>query len=614
MFSMYNGMLPSNYKSNVVGNDYSSDDSLGFKDEVKHVFESYLSQSVNLSNDMGQIISDPIGKQELIDNICESVANTPVFTNGDMANEAFYNNFAERVETLVNNSLRTVATESAMLGYAPIVAYNPFFLKNQWVKCIFKDVLMTEVPQTPVINIAFEKRYLVDQEKNEYPIPEVTYDDEIMQKLTNESTGLNIADTPFEITKFKPAANILTTEFVPGIVEGDPTAELTSDFHVVKVFINDSAGTEHEIPCNISVDITTHQLVRGEIKYDVVDENGAVTETIEDRLVGNIDFRTGKALIMSENDAITKIVLRGKTANRFNNRSLDVVRRVESLQYVMPESGNRLNAAVTIEDAADALALQKVDVIADNIDVMGRSLADFEDFEIRTFLDTSFDAQQKAGVGPHGYDKLTVTGGFDAKPYEQYTGRISDWMQDSREYFERIIEELKDKLKTEDATICVVAHPSLVRFLQAGINWVIEDTTQISGMKLTYNFGIYTTAQDRVHVITTRYMKREKGLRFIVIPTTPELITFKHYKYNCVIDRNYRNPIYTLTPNIMCTQRTLTFEVLPVQGQMTVDGRELFSPTTLVRAKDNTGDAGTGTTPTPGGGDSGVTPGTGGTP
>ena len=61
------------------------------------------------------------------------------------------------------------------------------------------------------------------------------------------------------------------------------------------------------------------------------------------------------------------------------------------------------------------------------------------------------------------------------------------------------------------------------------------------------------------------------------------MITFKHYKYNAVIDRNYRNPIHTLVPNIMATQRTLTFEVIPVQGRLKITGRDLFSPTTLVR-------------------------------
>jgi hypothetical protein len=250
----------------------------------------------------------------------------------------------------------------------------------------------------------------------------------------------------------------------------------------------------------------------------------------------------------------------------------------------MPESGPRLNAAVTVEDAADALVLQKIDVIADNVDVMGRTLADLEDFEIRQFLNNSFTAQEAAGVGPHGYEKLTVSGGFDALPYDTYTRNISDWMRDAREYFERVIEGLKTKLKTQDAIVVVVAHPSLVRFIQDGINWVFTDDTQISGMKINYNFGVYTTAQDRVHVITSQYMKPDDGLKFVLIPLTTELITFKHYKYNVIIDRNYRNPLYTLTPNILCTHRTLTFEVLPVQGKMTITGRDLFSPETLKRA------------------------------
>ena len=571
--------------NNVVGNNYASDDSLGFKGEVREVFESYTGQGVDLIKDMGALISNPETKQEFVDNVCESLMTSPLFTEGVIANEAFYNNYGQRVEQLLENSLRSVATESAMLGYAPIVAYNPFFLKKQWISCIFKAVLMTEVPQSPVINLAFEKRYLKDQAGNMYPIPEVNYDDEIMKKLTDEATGMSIKEEPFAISKFKPAANILTSEFIPEMVASDPTAELTADFRIIKVFLKDSSSVEHEVPCNITVDITTHQLRKGDVKYDVLDSDGkTVKETITDTIVGNVDFQSGKALIMCENDKVTKIVLRGKTANRWNNRSLDVVRQVEQLQYVMPESGPRLNTAITVEDASDALALQKIDVIADNVDVMGRTLADLEDYEIRMFLNNSFEAQEQAGVGPHGYDKLTVLGGFDAKPYEQFTNNITDWMKDSREYFERIIEELKDKLKTENAVITVVAHPSLVRFLQNGINWVFTDETQISGMKISYNFGIYTTAQDRVHIITTRYMKREDGLKFLVIPTTTELITYKHYKYNCIIDRNYRNPIYTLTPNIMCTHRTLTFEVLPVQGKMTIDGRELFSPTTLKRA------------------------------
>lgn len=584
----YDGNLPMT-KTRVIGNDYSLDESLGFKEEVKGIFESYGNQGHDLSSDFGQIMYSPTARQEFIDKVCESLVSSPVFTSADIVNEPFYNNYSERMEQLLENSMKSIVTESAMLGYAPIVAYNPFFLKKQWISCIFKDVLMTEVPQSPVINLAFEKRYLKTLDGKEYPIPEVNYDDELMAKLVNEATGLNITSDPIDITKFKPAVCILTPEYIPGIVEGDLTAELTADIHISKVIMADSEGTEHEIPCNIKVDVTTHNFTKGEVKYDVMNTDGVtVKETLEDRIVGNVDFKSGKVVIMSENDVVTKIVLCGKTANRWNTRSLDVVRRVEPLQYLMPESGPRLNAAITVEDASDALALQKVDVIADNVDVMGRTLAEFEDFEIRTFLNNSYEAQEAAGVGPHGYEKLTVTGGFNALPYESYAINITEWMKDAREYFERLVEGLKDKLKTDKAVITVVAHPSLIRFLQNGINWVFEDNTEISGMKVSYNFGIYTTVHDHVHVVTTRYMKQEQGLKFVVIPTTTELVTFKHYKYNIIIDRNYRNPLYTLTPNIMTTHRTLTFEVLPVQGKMTIDGRDLFSPDTLMRKTDNT--------------------------
>ena len=60
----------------------------------------------------------------------------------------------------------------------------------------------------------------------------------------------------------------------------------------------------------------------------------------------------------------------------------------------MPESGPRLNSAITVEDAADALVLQNIDVIADNVDIMGKTLANFEDSEIKLFLQGSFDAQK----------------------------------------------------------------------------------------------------------------------------------------------------------------------------------------------------------------------------
>ena len=580
----YNGMD----NTEIVGKIQHSDGDVGFKSEVKGVFESYQAQGIDLINDLPSVIATPSAKQAFIGTATESMSDSVLMTNSVASKDPFYGSYVNCVEQLLDNTLNSIATESIMTGYAPIVAYNPFFLKKQWIDCVFKDVLMTEIPKTPVINIGFERRYAKDSEGNEYPLPEALYDDEITKKLLDEATGLNIKEEPIAIDLLKNLSLIDPT-YIPGVIAGDHTVELTPGLSVVAAIVKDSAGTDHKVAMNMTVDITTHNFVNGKIDYKVIDEStGDVTETISDELIGRVDFKKGTVSLMSTSGAVTHVVLRGKTANRFNQRSLSVERRVEHIQKVMPESGPRLNTAVTIEDAADALALQNIDIIADNINVMGATLANFEDAEINMFLKQSFQAQKNGLANFVKYNELTdnimiTESEFDTLAYDTFAGRLTDWMKDSREWFERTIAQLKTKLRSTNVMIVAVAHPNLIRFLQDGINWVFSDDTQISGVKLSYQFGIYTSAQDRVHVVTTMRMSEDDGIRFLVIPLTNELITYKHYKYNVMIDRNYRNPVYQLTPNILATQRTLTFEILPVQGLLKINNRDMHSPSTLKR-------------------------------
>lgn len=580
----YNGMD----NTEIVGKIQHSDGDVGFKSEVKGVFESYQAQGIDLINDLPSVIATPSAKQAFIGTATESMSDSVLMTNSVASKDPFYGSYVNCVEQLLDNTLNSIATESIMTGYAPIVAYNPFFLKKQWIDCVFKDVLMTEIPKTPVINIGFERRYAKDSEGNEYPLPEALYDDEITKKLLDEATGLNIKEEPIAIDLLKNL-NLIDPTYIPGVITGDHTVELTPGLSVVAATVKDSAGTDHKVAMNMTVDITTHNFVNGKIDYKVIDDTtGDVTETISDELIGRVDFKKGTVSLMSTSGAVTHVVLRGKTANRFNQRSLSVERRVEHIQKVMPESGPRLNTAVTIEDAADALALQNIDIIADNINVMGATLANFEDAEINMFLKQSFQAQKNGLANFVKYNELTDNimiseSEFDALAYDTFAGRLTDWMKDSREWFERTIAQLKTKLRSTNVMIVAVAHPNLIRFLQDGINWVFSDDTQISGVKLSYQFGIYTSAQDRVHVVTTMRMNEDDGIRFLVIPLTNELITYKHYKYNVMIDRNYRNPVYQLTPNILATQRTLTFEILPVQGVMKIKNRDMHSPETLKR-------------------------------
>ena len=583
-------------KTKVVGNVMASDENMGFKSDIVHAFEEYALEGVNLATDLYTILTSPAKAQQFNDVVLESVVSSEGLTNADASSDPFYGNYADRLSQLMTNSNNDIVRESVMTGYSPIVSYAPFFLKKQWIACVWKDVLMTEVPNNPIINYQFQKRYIKDMDGNRYEIPDVYYDQETMKKLLSEATGvalkenLQISLPMNHINLVDPTRNAdpSITYLEDGFVTRDLSNALTQDIAIIAVTLKDSKSKEHEVPTNIRIDITTHNFVKGKVSYVVKDEHGEPTETLEDEIIGNVDFDESAVTVMAVHGKATKIRLRGKTANRFNHRSLDVERRVEQLQYVMPESGPRLNSAVTIEEAADAIALGNIDMFADNADTMGNVLAYMEDLEIKSFMDTSYQAQADAAAaglkGPHNFpqdnhfDSLIVEGRFNTLPFGGYGSNVTSWMQDSKEYFERVLEQLKYKLQTSQCIVNCVCHPSLVRYLKADVRWVFTGETNVSGMKLQYEFGITTVAGDRVHIITSRYMDPNEGIRFVVIPTTSDLITFKHLKYAVTVDRGYRHPLEPLVPNMMATQRTLTFEVIPVQGKLFIDGREMSSP------------------------------------
>jgi hypothetical protein len=641
----------------VIGNTYDSDKSLGFKADVQNIIEQYALENVNFTRDMDRILSREDTKSDFIDRCLESVNATEAMHDSSMVSDGFYNNYSERLGQLIKNSCDQIAREAVMTGYSPIVSYAPFFIKKQWVACVWKDALMSEVATSPILNYKFEKRYLKTKDGTRYAIPDVYYDKALMAKLYGNATGFNINTKHLNSGKgiqlvngSKSIAVIDAQTVTNSLIEAhninamydageDFTAPariadvLTQDIYISSVTVkyptpvstkDDTVSTYTEtssqLPTNIRIDITTHNFIKGKIEFVVKDATGKpyykstpitisgtdyvfpVLEddarstgeifSVVDEIVGNVDFDTTIVNVFASKGNVTYFNLGGKIANRFNHRSLDVERRVEQLQYVMPESGPRLNSAVTVEEASDAIALGKIDMFADNADMMGDALANLNDFSMRTFVQDSFNAQKDItrnehgfAVGPDGFESLVEEGGFSAMPATGYSNNVSTWMADAKEYFERFLENLKLKLKTPEVTVVCVCHPTLVRYIRAEVKWIFSDQTDVSGLKIQYNLGISNINGDRLHIISSQYVSADDGIYTILIPTTTELITFKNVFYSVVVDRGYRNPVESLVPNIMATQRMLTFEVIPVQGRFYISGRDKNSPTSYFNAE-----------------------------
>ena len=274
--------------ANIIGNDFVSTRDHGYKEEIRECLESYSTKGVNVGMDFNQIMGSETDREEFIANVMESMTSSPVFTSQEAAASPFYNNYVDRVDQLERNTIGQIARESVMWGYAPIVSYAPFFLKNQWVNCVYKDVVMTEIPDSPIINLDYEKRYIKLQDGTEYPIPECNYDDAAMARILAESTGQNIDET---VNHTLPLQNLdlLQDAYIVGDFVKTPSTELTLDMMICKASAQIEVTSPSTVtyaavaPTAIRVDSSTHNFLNQPVTfgmYDITDPTKAIKATV----------------------------------------------------------------------------------------------------------------------------------------------------------------------------------------------------------------------------------------------------------------------------------------------------------------------------------------------
>ena len=115
---------------------------------------------------------------------------------GDVLNEQFedryLNLFPAKLEQYMENSRKELILENYGVGQlSPVVGYTLPIIKKEFIDCISKDLMMTEIPDKPVVKVSFERKFLKDKDGNKYYIPEIFYDDSY-KKANELSKGVPI--------------------------------------------------------------------------------------------------------------------------------------------------------------------------------------------------------------------------------------------------------------------------------------------------------------------------------------------------------------------------------------------------------------------------------------
>lgn len=552
---MFNNFIDDNVSTNVIGS-FNNDKTSDFKNRISYVFEQVKSQQLDPLRDITKVLGIEMFKenykQDLIGDILEECEQ---FENG-------YNALGAKLEQLFENSAVEILNETYM-QQNPIVGLTLPILKKSFIEGHAKDIVMTEVPDKPIIRTAFERKFLKDINGAKYYLPDVFYDDSY-KAIMSQSKGNPISSSfyPTGVGKL-PFNDLNILEESGGSLRKRDTLSL--DFCVKNVIMQCDSET-----VTVPVNIYPQPGNSGVFNHEVTYTDPSTGKVYKDKLFGQVDFYSGVVSAACAQSLIQKIQFGGHLSNETNTNTveLDSERTIMTWQI---EEGERLNTGLTVEKIKDHRVLLNTDVTASLISDMSTVLAQTEDSNILSFLNESYESWNKRSkdLVPFGYnDGFVETGYFDCDvPVNKYVTQ-SEYLESELKFnINRFIDRLKIKLRTPDIMFVLYGHPNHVTLLNSAVRWMVNEDTKIGGVQLEYSYGIMTENKNRIMVLSTMKCPLERGLRIVAYPTNQDTITFKHFKYSLNIENSYRNPLTPNIPNIMATSRYKTIEVTPVQGE-----------------------------------------------
>ena len=469
--------------------------------------------------------------------------------------DKYLNLLPAKVEQIIENSKHEIVQEAyGVAQLSPVVGYTLPIIKKNMLECIAKDIMMTEVPDAPVIKVAFERKFLKDVNGKKYYIPEIFYD-KSYKEASEMAKGYRIYNEPVQAPLDE--YDLLEASMGVGKVRKGQDS-FAYDLHISEIVYTGADGDVTVSGLNIKPDITNDGVFYKEVK------NG------EDKVivVGRVDWYAGTVSCNSLDGSLVSVRFDGHVSNQFNDNGLDLDRERIPQTWEIPE-GEKINTALTIEKIRDMKAMANIDITPEVVNDMATTLSQFEDSNALYFLMDSLERWRDKKDLPFGYTKGFVqTAEFDCNVTSGMLTQ-SDYIEKELKFrFNKLVSSLKDILKTSEIMFVAFGHPNNIELFNSAVRWVVDENTRVGGVQLDYKFGVMTESGNRIHFVSSLKVAESEGIRIVAYPTTANHITFKHYKYSFNIENTYRHHQVDKVPNIMGTHRYLSTEMLPVQAQL----------------------------------------------
>lgn len=497
----------------------------------------------------------------------------------------------EQVSDMFDNCVEDLVKESTRVGQLlPIKAIDLPILIKQQLKLATKDIMQTETTRTPIVKKHIEQTYIVDNndKSKRWRFPQCFFSDEYIEAY-EAGKGFPIKEDVVPIDDIKNF-NIVEKLTDAPIAERE---NITIALSVAKVTVaNPNGGDDIVVTLKqpMRVNLSDNQWLGGRIQETVKDADGNVIVEVDDNLLGTCDFRLNTVSMKAINDQITGVIFSGHISNELNERSVTFDYEREEREWKI-EDGSRVNASYSLEELEDTKALMDIDLYRKTYNNMTEYMVQQEDSDILRWLDEQFELYKGTQLDVLGFDPFIVEDKFDCDSTSITTALPCEFISKMLKFkIDRLITDIADNAKLDGFTFVIYGNPRYISFLNPEVNWVTRPGSTINGVKLDYSYGIMTSGDVKVQVVSTKKVNAKydkaahmhRGLRFIPFPTSPEQFTFKHYKYTTHIltaqNSAYRDPNKpggSMT-NLMGVSRYTNASIQGIQAQLGIVNAEPY--------------------------------------
>ena len=301
------------------------------------------------------------------------------------------------------------------------------------------------------------------------------------------------------------------------------------------------------------VNLSDGMWLGGKINQTVKDGDGNEI-VVDDMLMGTCDMRLNTVGLRCMNDQIKGVIFSGFITNELNERSVTFDYDREEVEWKITD-GSRANVSYSLEQLEDTKALLDIDLYRKTYNNLTEYLVQQEDSDILNWLDAKFEEYKGVEINYLDFDPFVIEDTFDCDSTSITTALPCEYISKMLKFkIDRLITDISDNAKMDGFTFVIYGNPRYISFLTPEVNWVTRPGSTINGVKLDYSYGIMTSGDVKVQVVSTKKVnakydsekKVHRGLRLIPFPTSKEQFTFKHYKYTTHIltaqNSAYRDP------------------------------------------------------------------------